>query len=103
MTLLYLFFNRPAVFLITKNLILYLLVDVNHLLKFKSRFYHVFTTCTGKHELVEALITQYADLNSSDYHGATPLHLAAQEGNQSAIVSKWRYEFLTLNLNYSPC
>ena len=37
--------------------------------------------------MVEALISLDSDLNSSDYHGETPLHLASQEGNQSAIVS----------------
>ena len=37
--------------------------------------------------MVEALISLGGDLNASDYHGATPLHLASQEGNQSAIVS----------------
>lgn len=41
----------------------------------------------GKHEVIDTLIKHDADLNACDYHGSTPLHLAAQAGSQSVIVS----------------
>uniref|UniRef100_H2YI55 VPS9 domain-containing protein n=1 Tax=Ciona savignyi TaxID=51511 RepID=H2YI55_CIOSA len=46
---------------------------------------------TGRHEVVETLLSHGSDINASDYHGSTPLHLAAQEGSQSVIFLLLHY------------
>jgi len=43
---------------------------------------------TGKHEVIDILVKHKADISITNYHGETPLHVAAQQGSQSVIVSR---------------
>lgn len=42
---------------------------------------------SGRAEVVEYLKASGSLVNATDYHGSTPLHIAAQRGHQSAVVS----------------
>lgn len=47
----------------------------------------------GQASLIDLLVSKGAAVNATDYHGATPLHLACQKGCQSVTVSWlcWRH------------
>uniref|UniRef100_A0A2K5Z5F9 Ankyrin repeat domain-containing protein 27 n=1 Tax=Mandrillus leucophaeus TaxID=9568 RepID=A0A2K5Z5F9_MANLE len=47
---------------------------------------HVAALC-GQASLIDLLVSKGAVVNATDYHGATPLHLACQKGYQSVTVS----------------